>query len=290
MNRRPRSRRPSRSSRHRRRPRLGRRRGQTMTIAPTHALGTRRLQTVTVQAGALAQTGQPLARPARAVFLTRGTTTGTIVADETRRQARRGGDGLRRELRRSGGSRRASRPPSGSIHRSLATIRRDGPDGGPGTLHLRPDEASPLRHRLQARRGAASAIRTGCRSTPSRMAVRTIKAPGVVRFRPRDDSRERRGTSVHVGPLHQAMDRGATARALSVKIGGKAIKGKIRWAEHDTVLVFTPIGRPARTARPCRRPWSITAKQRPPGAISSEPAKAVFETVPRPKPWSRRRA
>ena len=36
------------------------------------------------------------------------------------------------------------------------------------------------------------------------------------------------------------MDRRSTARAFTVSVGGKAVAGKVAWAEHDTVLVFTP--------------------------------------------------
>jgi uncharacterized protein YkwD len=36
------------------------------------------------------------------------------------------------------------------------------------------------------------------------------------------------------------MDRGTTARALSVKVAGKVIAGKVDWVENDTVVVFTP--------------------------------------------------
>ena len=56
--------------------------GMSVTIAPQARWSTGVLETVTVQAGALARTGQPLARPARAVFLTRDATTGTASATE----------------------------------------------------------------------------------------------------------------------------------------------------------------------------------------------------------------
>jgi uncharacterized protein YkwD len=38
----------------------------------------------------------------------------------------------------------------------------------------------------------------------------------------------------------QPMDRPSTARAFSASVGGKNVRGSIRWAEKDTVLVFEP--------------------------------------------------
>ena len=56
--------------------------GDTLTISPRAAWAPGVYHSVSVQAGALAATGQPLARPARAAFLTRPPTTATIETTE----------------------------------------------------------------------------------------------------------------------------------------------------------------------------------------------------------------
>ncbi len=72
------------------------------------------------------------------------------------------------------------------------------------------------------------------------LAVRTIKSPGVVRFRPRADTKDvARDAAISVR-FTASMDHASTAGAFKVSVGGKAIAGKIRWAEADTVIVFTP--------------------------------------------------
>ena len=56
--------------------------GTKLTITPVRTWTPGVLHTVTVQPGALDRTGQPLARPARAVFLTRPATTGSAAATD----------------------------------------------------------------------------------------------------------------------------------------------------------------------------------------------------------------
>jgi uncharacterized protein YkwD len=78
------------------------------------------------------------------------------------------------------------------------------------------------------------------------------------------------------------MDRQATAKAFSVKIGGKAIKGSISWAESNTVLVFKPAASlPYKAAVVAK--VDITAKSAT-GATMIRSVRAIFHTVPKPKP------
>ena len=62
---------------------------QTLTIRPAGAWRPDTLHSVTVDPGALAQTGRPLAKPVRAAFLTRTATAGRIEATLPARQADR---------------------------------------------------------------------------------------------------------------------------------------------------------------------------------------------------------
>ena len=87
------------------------------------------------------------------------------------------------------------------------------------------------------------------RSIPLVLAVRTSTAPAVVRFRPRGGTGDvARDATVSVR-FTEPMDRRSTARAFTVSIAGKAVDGKISWAERDTVLVFRPSAS-SRSARP----------------------------------------
>ena len=117
---------------------------------------------------------------------------------------------------------------------------------------------------------------------PQSIAVRTVKAPGVIRFRPREDATGTpRDANISVR-FTEAMDRSATAKAFSVKIGGKAIKGKISWAESNTVLVFDPASALPYDAAIVAK-VDITAKSAA-GASMIRSTRAIFETVPKPKP------
>ena len=61
-----------------------------------------------------------------------------------------------------------------------------------------------------------------------------------MRFRPFAKSTDVARDAVISVRFTEAMDRRSTARAFSVSVGGKAVAGSVRWAEKDTVLVFTP--------------------------------------------------
>ena len=72
------------------------------------------------------------------------------------------------------------------------------------------------------------------------MALRTVKAPAVVRFRPQASTTNvARDAAISVR-FTQSMDRVATRNAFSVTVDGKAIAGKVTFAENDSVLIFDP--------------------------------------------------
>ena len=73
------------------------------------------------------------------------------------------------------------------------------------------------------------------------VAVHTTTAPTVVRFRPVANSTLPTAGTRGVGALHVADVLGAsTARAFSIRVGGKSVAGSVHWAEDDAVLVFDP--------------------------------------------------
>ena len=212
--------------------------GKILTVTPRGRWSLGTFTTVTVPAGTLAMSGQPLAQPARSVFLTRDATTasviptapfGTRVGLDTKFivsfsqpvDPETIGDAIRLD------------PPIAGTVRPL--LQREGPTRYEFT------PSAPLRSGVRYQlivSGARDA--DGLPLEDVALAVRAVKAPAVVRFRPFAKSTDvARDAAISVR-FTEAMDRRSTARAFSVSVGGKAVAGSVRWAEKDTVLVFTP--------------------------------------------------
>ncbi|MGZ8438982.1 MAG: CAP domain-containing protein, partial [Candidatus Limnocylindrales bacterium] len=102
------------------------------------------------------------------------------------------------------------------------------------------------------------------------------------RFRPREDAQDAARDAAISVRFTEAMDRQATAKAFSVKIGGKAIKGTSSWAESDTVLVFDPAAALPYAAAVVAT-VDITARSAT-GAPMVRSVRAIFNTVERPRP------
>lgn len=254
--------------------------GDTLTIAPRDTWAPGTFHTVSVQAGALATTGQPLARPARAAFLTRPAATASIAS--TAPVGKRASVNTAFEIAFD----RAIEPASieGSIRIEPAvegTLRASGLPRGPVRYEFVP--AKPLSPDTVYKL-TVSGVRDldGLPVASRSVAVRTVKAPAVVRFRPRADATQTPRDAAISVRFTEAMDRSATARAFSVKIGGKPIKGTISWAEGNTVLVFKPSS-PLPYGAAVVAKVDITAKAAT-GAGMTRSVRAIFHTVPKPKP------
>jgi hypothetical protein len=252
----------------------------TLTIAPQAHWSPGVYYTVSVQAGALARTGQPLAQPARAAFLTRQATSGTVVP--TDRIGTRVSVNSAFSVRFVGpvdpasvaGAIRLVPPVPG--HLETSTTPR-----GPTSYTFRPSK--PLLAGTSYHLKVAGVVdRDGLAVAPVSLAVRTVNPPGVVRFRPQADARNAARDAAISVRFTEPMDRHSTAGAFSVKIGGKPIKGKTSWAEAGKVLVFTPA-----TALPFSAAVvakvDITARSAT-GAPMNRSVRAIFKTVPKPAP------
>ncbi len=112
--------------------------------------------------------------------------------------------------------------------------------------------------------------------------VRTVKAPEVVRFRPKDDSTKVKRTAELSVRFTESMDEGRTADAYSVTANGKRVKGTLRWAEDGTVLVFEPAKALPYGAKVVQR-VNLVARSRD-GAPIGRAVTATFKVVPRPEP------
>ena len=231
-----------------------------------------------MQPGALDRTGQPLARPARAVFLTRPATTGSAAATDT--LGTRVSIGTTFSLTFGGpvdpatirDAVRLEPPVAGTV---VTTERMD------GLARYEFVPTSPLapdtRYRLIV---AGVHDSDGLALAPFSIAVRTSKAPSVIRFRPRTDTLDvARDAAISVR-FSQSMDRATTAKAFAVSAAGKAIAGTTSWAESDTVLVFRPkAALPFGTVLAATVALTASSKD---GAPLAEPGRAIFRTVRKP--------
>jgi hypothetical protein len=257
--------------------------GTVLTISPRSRWPVGALNTVTVGAGALARSGQPLARSARAVFVTRDAATGSIAATA----------------------------PIGARVSTVTSfeVAFDGPvdpDTVADSVALDPPTPGSFVPMLPGQESTsylfipATALRadTAYRVTVAgvrdldglpldavTLHVRTAKAPAVVRFGPSDGGTALARQGAVSLTFTEAMDRASTARALKVALGGRAIAGKIGWLEHDTVLTFSPS-----TALPFDTPVSIDLAVGATSASGIPLDKAAFATLrtvkapPPPKP------
>jgi len=212
--------------------------GRVLTVTPRGRWAVETFTTVTVPAGVLAASGEPLARPGRAVFLTRGATSASIVPT--------GQLGSRVSLDTTFLV-SFSRPVD--LETVPHAIRLDPPT--PGSIRFNTGFDGPTRFEFVPSvplRGDVSyrLIVSGVRDTDglpldeTALAVRTTKAPAVVRFRPFADTTNISRDAAMSVRFTEKMDRASTARAFSASVRGKAIAGSVGWAESDTVLVFTP--------------------------------------------------
>ena len=252
--------------------------GRTLTISPRAHWLPGAFYTVSVQAGALAGTGQPLARPARAAFLTREATTGHLAATDP--------VGSRVAVD-TGFSVTFARPVdpatlSGAVTFDppvAGTLQSAGTPVDLATYTFRPSE--PLAAGKTYRVTVSGVVdQEGIALAPVSMAVRTTNPPGVVRFRPQASATDTPRDAAISVRFTEAMDRRSTAKAFSVEIHGKSVKGTVSWAEGNTVLVFKPAA-----ALPYGTPVvakvNHTAKSATEAPLGRS-VRAVFRTVAKP--------
>jgi hypothetical protein len=208
-----------------------------LTVTPVAGWEPTTIYTVTVDAGALAASGAPMSRPARAAFMTRAATSARI------------------ELTKTTGGRAA---PDTAF-----SITFDGAvDGATVAAAVRLEPAVEGSIVQTGRRGAARyvftpstplAANTSYRLVvdgvtdagasliaPASLDVRVAGGPDVVRFRPRDGTTDV-APSVDVSVrFTERMDRTSTQAAISVTAAGRRVQGTMHFAEDDTVVVFHP--------------------------------------------------
>jgi uncharacterized protein YkwD len=218
--------------------------GTTLTVTPTSHWAAGTYQTITIRPGALGAGGQPMGNAVRAVFVTRPATTGRIDATERVGTAATITTGFRIAFDQamSLNAVRAALRITPSVTGELVA------DSG------RPDVAADLAHGFTFVPAAPLAPGTNYAialdglldaegsdvASVAPLSITTAAAPGVVRFRPSNGTKD---VDVHAAfsvRFTEAMERASTKAAFSVAIDGKALAGKTRFAEGNTVLVFQP--------------------------------------------------
>jgi uncharacterized protein YkwD len=194
--------------------------------------------TVTVGAGALATSGRPMTRPARAAFLTRDAATALLAATGMVEKRATIDSSFTIafdhpiDLASVGPAIKIDPPLTGALTRTTAP-------GGASTYTFVPTQplAPDTKYRVIVD-GVRDA--TGVDLDPITMALRTVVAPQVVRFRPRAGMTEMlRDAGISVR-FTGSMDRASTKAAFGVTADGKRVPGRVTFAENDTVLVFDP--------------------------------------------------
>lgn len=248
--------------------------GMAVTVSPRTRWLAGTFTTVTVEAGALARSGQPLAKPARAIFLTRGATSASIAATQPV------GDRVAPSTQFVVAF---SRPVDAAT--VMTAIRLDPPTPGIVRVSRPANEPELFTFEPTAPLGSDVAYKLvvagvrdadGLMLSPVSLAVRTQQVPSIVRFRPVAGTKTvGRGADLSVR-FSQAMDRTSAARAFTVTVAGKTVAGTVHWSEHDTVLVFTPKrALPASSTIAMRVGVGATSTA---GVALAAPAQATFRT------------
>jgi len=212
--------------------------GTILTVSPRGHWAVATLNTVTVQAGALTSSGEPLARPARTVFMTRAPAS-TRITPTAQLGPRVALDttflvAFSRpvDLETLQGAIRLDPPTPGTVR----TITRF-----EGLTRFEFVPSAPLRPDVSYRLLVSGVRDTdGLPLEQASVAVHTTTAPSVVRFRPVPNSTRIARDAVLSVRFTQSMDRASTAQAFKVSVGGKSVAGSVHWAESDAVLVFDP--------------------------------------------------
>jgi len=216
----------------------------TLTVRPASHWSAGAYQVVTVEPGALAATGRPMAAVARAAFVTRPATTGRIQATTVKGDAASIATAFRLTF---------DRPVAASAVAAAVKVS-PAAKGSVVTLAGRPDATLST--------GTAflftpdSVLAPGTAYTVSvdglvdldgaavlldeSLKVTTTTAPGVVRFRPVNGAKDvERSTTLSVR-FTTAMSHVSTRAAFKVTANGAPVAGTVSFAEGNTVLVFTP--------------------------------------------------
>jgi uncharacterized protein YkwD len=223
--------------------------GSLLTVTPRTSWAPGTYYTVTVEAGALDDSGRPLERRIRAAFLTRPPITATVTPTVMAGTEATTATTFRLEF--SGPVDDSTldvliSPPVEGTLIPIAGLTRV--TGGSGVSDTAPAyefvPADPLQPATTYEVRLAPGTRDvdGAAIEASVIQVTTAAAPAVIRFRPRNNWAAVNWNQDLSVRFSEPMDRASTEAAWSATQGSKniALTGTFTWAEGDTVLVFDP--------------------------------------------------
>ena len=213
--------------------------GTQLTITPKVRWAPSTYHTITVRPGALGQSGRPMAVPARAVFLTRSETTGSIVATTIAGRNAQVSTAFKISFNHPVAI--AAVRAAFSIKPAVTgTLDRVAAPSGAAAFVFTPSAPLAVATAYMVAVGGLVDADGAQVEAPPSLAVKTTSAPKVVRFRPTSGTGDVARTTLVSVRFTQSMDRASTKAAFAVLIGGKPVAGSISFAETDTVLVFKP--------------------------------------------------
>jgi len=211
-----------------------------LTLTPRGGWRPGTFYTVTVQPGALADSGRPLSRPVRAAFLVRDATKATISTT----QAAKGRAAVDTAFTLTFDHPVDAKTVAAALRIRPATdgtLRPVGRKAAPDSFLFQP--AALLKantaYRVSLGNGVVDAD-GGLVAAMKAVTIRTVAAPKVIRFRPARLSHDVPRAATLSVRFSEPMNRASTKAALRVVANGKFVKGKITFAEKNTVLVFDP--------------------------------------------------
>ena len=256
-----------------------------LTLTPRGGWRPGTFYTVTVQPGALAESGRPLSRPVLAAFLIRDPTGARVAASQLIKGKAALDSAISISFDRA--------VDTASVARALrirpaieGTLRPVGRRSAPAAFVFQPtNRLDPnTTYRVSLGKGVVDVDGAGVPATKA-VAISTVAAPRVIRFRPARRTEDVARTANVSVRFSAPMDRASTKAAWKISVGGKAVKGKLSFAENNTVLVFDPRSAFAFHAR-VRVAISGTAKSGA-GVPLGSTAKSMFITVRKAAPHRR---
>jgi uncharacterized protein YkwD len=252
--------------------------GRVLTLHPVAHWSPDTLYTIVVSPAARGADGGALLTPVRALVLTGHAGSGKLVAT-----------GISGDRARLDTDFRVSLDRAVELDALRAALRTEpaidgeltrGPTAGEYVFRTSADLAPNKEYRVWFA-GLADTDGVAFTVSPA-LAVRTVKAPSVVRFRPRNVTTDvERGATISVR-FTERMDRPATAAAFRVTVDGKTVAGKVSWAEQGKVLLFDPAAAlPYGTKVVAAVAATALSKD---GVKIAKPASGTFTTIAKPKP------
>ena len=214
--------------------------GKTLTISPRGMWQAGTFYTIKVAATAVDASGQALGHAARALFSTRAATTARLALSNPVAGGASTATGFTVSFDQA--------VPTPSADTLLAinpavtgTLTNVSTTATGTSVTFQPDKplAPGTQYTVALQAGVVDSDGASV-ALPAPLQVKTAVAPGIVRFRPLNGTKNVAATVRLSVRFTMAMDVASTSAAFKASVGAKVLAGKVTWAEKNTVLVFSP--------------------------------------------------